>query len=203
MFTHDYFLGLSHVLLIFGITMIVLYRLGKKASKKMYVESEKKVKEIAAKSYRDGASEMAKEMRKKIDQIQNQALIRKCTVKVATSGDALLAEGYSRIVIPGLTYPDGTVPVFIDFDRSRAVALAKPFKHEGDLFVHIDSVNGIAEHKQGYPAIGGVVEEFHEDVIDGINVRVIDRFRLTEVSICGIPNADPNIKSIAEQLHLK
>jgi hypothetical protein len=50
-----------------------------------------------------------------------------------------------------------------------------------------------------YPAIGGIIVKSHMEK----GVRVIDKFKLTSVSLCSNKNADETIKSIGEQRKLK
>ncbi len=49
------------------------------------------------------------------------------------------------------------------------------------------------------PAIGGKIIKSHDEG----DVRVIDEFELTSVSLNSSPNADPSIKSIGEQIETK
>lgn len=206
MFTLQFFEGVGCSIALFAVLIYIANRYYKKKTAQIDEESQKLLKERIAQAYQQGAQAMAKEMRKKLDMIQDQTLIRKCSLVVATSGDAELADGISRISIAGVRWENSdknaSVPVFLNFNRNEPIGLAIPFKQEGNLMAHIQS-EGLAKYKHGYPAIGGIVEEMHEEQIDGRTIKVIDKFRLTEVSINGTPNADPLIKSVQDQLGIQ
>lgn len=62
----------------------------------------------------------------------------------------------------------------------------------------IADYNIVSNYRTLYPAVSGVIEEHHTDEF---GVKVIDKFRITEVSLCNINNDDDSIKTVEEQLN--
>lgn len=95
------------------------------------------------------------------------------------------------IIMPG-AIKKTTVPMTKDFKHDHVIGEAEVFQ-EGDVVKAEATI--IDDYLDLYPAIGfqtiksekkGEVRELHE-------------IRLMEISLCGNPNADPNVKKIRDQ----
>lgn len=119
-------------------------------------------------------------------------------VTVATDG--VCGNGHTRMQldVDGVTFGGvlNEVSLRQNFEGGN-IGLAKLSKVGNTIQAKIE-VAVTVHNKAGqdlYPAIGGNVLKSHE--VDGI--LFIDRFEITEVSLCSQPNADPAIQSIREQ----
>lgn len=198
-----YAIGGFFLCLLFVYCLALIYiREMKKEIKKSETENEERLTKIINETYRAGANRMGELVKQKFEALQKEVEAKRPKPKFIVASGDILPDFNSQLSIAGMVI-ERDVILLRNHDSNDPVGSAKLFIEEGFLkseFSFMDSVNFKEGKLVGYPAIGGKVLESHEEEIEGKTIQVIDKFEIMEVSICGAPNADPNIKSFQEQL---
>lgn len=153
------------------------------------------------KAYQDGAKAMATAMQKKLEEIKR---VETSIPFVVATGNEL--ENKQRLSVAGIHwehYKDNKVVLLQDHNWTlQPIGVAYPFVDKGVLKAVInfrEGLENIEQYGDMHPSIGGVSEE--TVIEDGITVST--KFSLHEISLHLLPNQDPTIKTLNEQIKNK
>lgn len=198
------------LIVLFALTLLALCAFALPYQKKKFLsflQSENiridvMIKQAVDKAYKKGASDMADAVKKQMDEAKRVAT--SVPFVVATGNEV---ENKQRLSIAGMHwdhYKDNRVPLLFEHDWTKVpLGYAYPYIDDGVLKAVINFREGLENidlYGDMYPSIGGTPEEKVEGE-DGITVTT--KFSLHAISLHRMPNQDPTIKTLNQQIKNK